>query len=163
MATQTLPKPAESQQQAPAPWRPWDFEQLRNEMMEMFDHLFGRSTTVAPRMTWRTLGMPSVNLFKENSNLILEAAVPGFDKKDIHINVTRDHVTISGESRKEEKTEKERYYHSELHYGSFSRSMRLPADVDSGKTHAELKDGVLRITMPILDPARHQEVKVAVK
>jgi HSP20 family protein len=93
----------------------------------------------------------------------VKAEVPGMDAKDISISLTGDVLTIKGE-KKQEKEEKEEDYHVvERCYGSFSRSIRLPAEVESGKVEASYKHGILRITLPKSEKVKAKEVKIKVE
>jgi len=145
-----------------------DMDQMRTEMAEMMRDMFSGNWFSLPNVRrleqfMPTNFQPSLNVRSEGGNLVVETAVPGMDKKDIHLTVTRDSLTLRGEYKKEEKSEKDKVFHSEIHYGSFSRSLALPAEVDANKVKAELKDGMLTIHMPLLKPEAHQQIKVDVK
>lgn len=145
-----------------------DMDQIRNEMNEMMREMFSGNWFSFPNLRKMeqmlpTNFQPSLNVRSEGSHLVVETAVPGIDKKDIHLTVTRDSLTLRGEYKKEEKSEKDKVFHSEMHYGSFYRSVALPAEVDANKVKAELKDGMLTIRMPMLKPENHQQVKIDVK
>lgn len=73
--------------------------------------------------------------------------LPGVDEKDIDITVDDGMVTVNGEKKESREEKGETWYFSERQYGSFSRSFRLPADADAGKISADLKDGVLTLTV----------------
>lgn len=92
--------------------------------------------------------IPSLDLYEKNGNLVVEAELPGIDKKDVKISYTDTSVTIQGESKQEKEEKKEGYYRSERQYGSFYRSLPLPVPVDFAQAKAEFKDGVLQITLP---------------
>jgi HSP20 family protein len=92
--------------------------------------------------------MPTVDLFEKDGNLVVEAELPGIEGKDVKVSYTDSSVTIQGETKGEKEEKKEGYYRSERQYGSFYRTISLPAAVDFGQTKAEFKDGVLKITLP---------------
>jgi HSP20 family protein len=78
----------------------------------------------------------------------VSAELPGMDDEDIEVSLSRDVLTISGE-KKQEKEEKGRdYYRAERSYGSFRRSIPLPAEVNADKVDAVFSKGVLTITLP---------------
>lgn len=79
--------------------------------------------------------------------------LPGVSEEDIHLSVNEHVVTLQGEKRMDREERGESYYFSERSYGSFSRSFRLPPDADGAAVAAELKDGVLTITVPKHAPA----------
>lgn len=159
MANETLVKSQPKQEMAPL-WP--DFEHFRNEMQQMM-------TTIL-RRPWGWHEMPSLpafqpalNLFQEKGNLVAELAVPGMERKDITVNVSDHTLTVTGEFKREEKSEKERSFYSECYSGKFSRSVRLPAEVKSKDVSAALKDGILRVSMPLADPKSHEVTQIAVK
>jgi len=84
-------------------------------------------------------------------------------REDIDVKVTDDIVTISGEKKKEEKIEKKNFYRMERSYGSFSRSFRLPTEVQAEKASAKFKEGVLEIRIPKSEEAKKKEKKVKVE
>ena len=74
--------------------------------------------------------------------------LPGVEEKNIDLTVNEGVLTVKGDKFKEEDEEGKTWYFSERQYGSFSRSFRLPPDADGDKAKADLKDGVLNITVP---------------
>ena len=79
------------------------------------------------------------------------------------LNLTEDTVTISGEKKQEEKVEKKDYYRLERSYGTFTRSFRLPKEVQTDKAKATFKDGVLEVKVPKTEEAKKKEKKVPVE
>ncbi|MGI5823469.1 MAG: Hsp20/alpha crystallin family protein [Dethiobacteria bacterium] len=102
------------------------------------------------RRGWSEGGMwePAVDVINKKKELVIKAELPGVDKKDIKISLTENNLTIQGEVRKEEEVKKEDYYCRERAFGSYSRTISLPTEVDKDKINAKFKDGVLEITMP---------------
>ena len=92
--------------------------------------------------------IPTVDMYEEGNEVVMKADLPGVRKEDIHLDVSENVLTISGERKTEEKGEKGTLYTCELSYGSFSRSFELPAGVDMEKITAHLTDGVLAIRLP---------------
>lgn len=90
-----------------------------------------------------------IDIHDEGNAYELDADLPGFDKKDIHVDVDGDFLTISGErqTHRDEKDEAGNYIRRERSYGSFSRSFNI-ADVASENISGEYKDGVLKLTLP---------------
>lgn len=78
--------------------------------------------------------------------------LPGVDEKDIDITVDDGIVTVKGEKKESREEKGETWYFSERQYGSFSRSFRLPADADAEKITADLKEGVLTLTVARVGP-----------
>ncbi|WP_375551996.1 Hsp20/alpha crystallin family protein [Rhodophyticola porphyridii] len=85
--------------------------------------------------------------------------LPGVDDKDIDLTVAEGVVTVKGEKRSSREDSGDTWYFSEREYGAFSRSFRLPPDADPNQVAADLKDGVLRITVSKKAPARDEAAK----
>lgn len=83
--------------------------------------------------------------------------LPGVDEKDIDLTVDEGVATVRGEKRTEAEKKGETWYFSERQYGAFRRSFRLPADADAQGVKAEMKDGVLTITVPKTTPVPEEK------
>ena len=94
--------------------------------------------------------MPAVNVKENKKSFKVDISVPGFEKDDIHVEVNKNILTISGkrEVNKEEKGEDDKVLRQEFSSSSFSRSFTLPEDIDTEAIDAKQKDGVLKITLP---------------
>ena len=105
---------------------------------------------------------PSVDIYDRGTELVLKADLPGMRKEDNEVHVADNVLTISGETKKEEKVEKENYYRYERSHGSFFRRFELPYDIDSEHIKASLEDGVLEIKLPRTAEARSKTRKISV-
>lgn len=91
---------------------------------------------------------PRLDVTETDGSLEVKAELPGMVKKDIEITLDHGMLVIKGE-KKEKKEEKGRYYHRvERRYGTFCRSVRLPAEIKEDKIEATFKDGILTVTLP---------------
>ena len=136
------------------PWRDRDIDRFRGEINRLFNDFFAWQPF--PRAFEEGDWTPAVDISETNKEIVVNAEVPGIDPKDIDISLTGRLLTIKGE-RKQEQEEKDKNYHRiECRYGSFSRSLELPADVDAGKVKATYRDGVLKLNLP---KAKEQSVK----
>ncbi|HEB76058.1 MAG TPA: Hsp20/alpha crystallin family protein [Nitrospirae bacterium] len=106
---------------------------------------------------------PVVDIYEEGDDVVVKAEMPGIKKDDVDVSLTENSITISGEKKKEEKVERKNYYRLERSYGSFSRTFRLPAEVQSDKAKAKFKDGVLEVRIPKTEEAKKREKKVKVE
>ena len=91
---------------------------------------------------------PSVNFFEKDGKYHVTADLPGLSKEDISVNVDKGLLTITGKKEESKEEEGASYYLKESHSGSFSRSFRLPGEVQEDKVEATFKDGVLKLVMP---------------
>jgi HSP20 family protein len=105
---------------------------------------------------------PSVDIYDRGNELVLKADLPGMRKEDLDIHLADNVLTISGETRKEEKVEKENYYRYERSHGSFFRRFELPYDIDSEHIKAHLEDGVLEVKLPRTAEAQGKTRKITV-
>lgn len=139
------------------------------EMERMFEDFFQRRF-FAPSSWFPSLRLPdfgemspSVDMFEEGDDLIIKAEIPGMKKDEISIDFADDVVTISGEKKSEERTEKKDYYCVERSFGSFSRKLRLPVEIQVDKARALFKEGVLEIRMPKSEAAKKKVKKITVE
>ncbi|HXE73085.1 MAG TPA: Hsp20/alpha crystallin family protein [Candidatus Nitrosotenuis sp.] len=158
LSTLTEPRALARREWLLEPWA--EFERIRNAMNEIFMDLFPRLPgTPVPTYTWH----PRVNLYKDKDTLVLEAALPGIDKKDVNVHVTPDTVTVHGEVKHEAKVEEKDLFCREMAYGSFSRTLRLPMEVDPSRTRATFDKGILKVTMPLVEPRRHEGTQIKIE
>ncbi len=149
-------------------WRPFrelsplrEFERMRRDMDRLWDSFF--ETGVRKRGEEAGEWFPAFDVSETKNDLVVKTEVPGLDPKDIDISLSEGILTIKGE-KKQEKEEKEENYHLiERSYGSFSRSIRLPRDVQGDKINASYKNGVLKVTLPKSEEAKKKEIKIKVE
>jgi len=125
----------------------------------MFDGLLfplSRSDGEPSRTTWN----PLVDIYDKEKALVIKAELPGVEKKDISIDVSDRILTLKGERSHNREFKGERYYRKERTFGEFSRSFRLPADIDPDKIKADYKDGILRIEIPKPEEQKPKQITV---
>jgi HSP20 family protein len=144
-----------------SPWRPFEFEKMRRDMDRLWDSFFeGRSVRKAQEEgEWH----PSLDVSETKGDLVVKAELPGIDPKDIDISVNEGVLTIKGEKRQEKEEKEEGYHLVERSYGSFTRSIRLPREIQNDKINASYKNGVLKITLPKSEEAKKKEIKIKVE
>jgi HSP20 family protein len=130
----------------------------------LFDDFFGRGW-MRPFGWGRPLAemaalAPSVDVIDREDEVVVRAEVPGFRKEDIDVSVSGTMLTIKGESKTEEKEEKGDYYRCEISRGAFARTLALPAEVDESKARAEMKDGMLELTLPKLEKSKRRRITI---
>jgi len=143
------------------PWRPFEFDRVRREMDRLWDSfLEGRPVRrVEDDREW----LPSVDVSETKNDLVIKAELPGLDTKDIDISMNNGYLTIKGEKKHEKEEKDENYHVIERSYGSFTRSVRLPREVQSDKITASFKNGILKITLPKSEEAKKKEIKIKVE
>ncbi|MEC4983509.1 MAG: Hsp20/alpha crystallin family protein [Oscillatoria sp. PMC 1068.18] len=133
-----------------------EIETLHRQMNQMFSNLATSDNTNKQRLAWT----PAVELKNTENHLILKAEIPGVDKKDLDIYVTRDVVVISGEHRFENKQETNGFFRTEFRYGNFKRVINLPVAVENNQVQANFSNGILTLILPKLTTVKNQVVKV---
>jgi HSP20 family protein len=126
---------------------------------DFFDRFFG-DFTLPSLMFEDAEWTPAFDVSETDGELIVKAEVPGMDKKDINITVSDGMLTIKGEKKHEKKEENEHYHRVETRYGSFSRTMRLPTEVQADKVDATYKDGILNITLPKSEAVEPKKIEI---
>jgi HSP20 family protein len=157
--------PWRRQRQVPVRWeseRPW--LSFQREMDRLFDEFSrGWGTTLPARFgeEWGVFS-PRVDVREGDDEIQVSAELPGLDADDVDVGISNDLLTISGEKKEETEERGENYYHAERSYGSFRRSIPLPAEVDADKVEAVFEKGVLTVTLPKIAGAETRK-RIAVK
>ncbi|MEK7165159.1 MAG: Hsp20/alpha crystallin family protein [Patescibacteria group bacterium] len=105
-------------------------------------------------------GQLSVDVYSTDKEIVIKSTIAGVQSEDIDISVNNDMLTIRGERAPEDDPKMEEYYYQECYWGSFSRSIILPVEVDSDKVNASLKNGVLTIRLPKVRKTKNISVKI---
>lgn len=104
-------------------------------------------------------GQLSVDVFQDKRNIIIRSTIAGVDPEDIDITFDNDMITIRGKRKKDTTVRDEDYFYQECYWGSFSRSIILPVEVQSDKIKATIKNGVLTIILP----KSHKDINIKVE
>jgi HSP20 family protein len=129
-------------------------DQLRRRMDRVFDEMDGRPSAAVARDHF-----PLANLYDTGKTFVLSVEVPGLTDKDVNITLTQDVLTLSGE-RKADAPEGYSVHRRERLPVKFSRSVALPARVDPDKAVAQVKDGVLTITLEKATEVQPRQISV---
>ncbi len=105
-------------------------------------------------------GELSVDLYQTDKEIIIEAMVAGVKPQDLHISITRDMVTIRGRREANSTVIDDDYFYRELFWGTFTRTIMLPHEVEIESAEAVEKHGLLIIRMPKIDKARQSKLTV---
>lgn len=105
-------------------------------------------------------GELTVDVYQTATNFVIESTIAGVKPEDIDISLTPESITIKGKREKEERVKTENYIHQECYWGRFSRTIILPQEIDTDKTHAGIKNGVLKVTLPKLNKSKSKKIKV---
>ena len=105
-------------------------------------------------------GQLTVDVYQTADEIIIKSIVAGVSPTDLDVAITRDMVTIRGKRHEEREVEEDNYFHKELYWGSFSRTILLPAEVEVEDAVANEKHGVLTIRLPKIDKEKQTKLKV---
>jgi len=133
-------------------WEPFaEFGELCSRFDRMFDPWLDDH-----ERTWT----PAIDVVRDDGHLAVRADLPGIKPEEVKIEVEDDILTISGEH--EERTDEKdgNYVRRERRYGSFSRSIALPAGIDAKKIKASTRDGVVEVTVPLPPEASKEPVRI---
>lgn len=112
---------------------------------------------------WAEEDMLKVEEYREGDAVVIRADLPGIDPdKDVTIEILDGELRVSAERRREEKIEEKDYVRTELRYGSFTRTVPLPAGASEQDVAATYKDGVLEIRVPLAEPQAPEAKKIQI-
>jgi HSP20 family protein len=133
---------------------------LQRRMNRLFEDFFGEPLGgLAPAEGW----MPALDVSETEESVLVKAEIPGVDPKEVEISLTGNELTLRGEKREESEEKKGAWHRVERRYGSFVRSVALPASVDPDRVDASAQNGVLTVTIGKREEARPRRISIDVK
>jgi HSP20 family protein len=127
------------------------------------DDFFSDSMDWLPTANGKRISVPAVNVKELDKTFQLEVAAPGYQKDDFKIRVDNGYLTISAETKAEQKEENEKFTRREFSYQSFSRSFHLPETVEGSRIEASYTDGILQLSLPKTSSAPKKGLEISVK
>ncbi len=142
---------------------PGSFMDLQKEINSLFESFFRGAELDFPWRGAETRFTPRVDVSETDDAVLVKAELPGMEEKDVDVTLDNHQLIMKGE-KKEEKEDKVRgVQRVERSYGSFYRSIPIPADVDEDKIEANFKRGVLDIKLPKTQADKEKRRKIEVK
>jgi HSP20 family protein len=136
-------------------WSPWrELESMQRHLSRVLDD--SNQALGMEESHW----LPAVDIRETADAIVVNAELPGIDKKDVKVDVKDGVLTISGERKYEKDVKEENVHRIERSYGSYSRSFSLPTHVDVNKVQARLEDGVLEVRLPKTETSKQKSVEV---
>ena len=138
------------------------FRDLRT-LQEEVNRLFSTNMTRAfgdegiGRGAWN----PSVDIYENKDQIVLEAELPGMKQEDFELTVENNVITLRGERRFEKLDDADNYHRVERSYGAFTRSFTLPQTVSAEGATAEYQNGVLRVTLPKREETKSRRIEIS--
>jgi HSP20 family protein len=140
-------------------WEP--FGSLRRDMERAFED-FSRDFGWGPPAAAGAGMAPRVDVSETETELKVEAELPGVEEKDVEVVLSDGRLTIKGEKKQEKEEKKKDYHMVERSYGSFARSIVLPFEADPNQVKASFAKGVLTVTVPKPPEVKAKEKKIAI-
>ena len=135
-----------------------DLRTLQEEVNRLFSTNLSRS--FGDEGIGRGAWAPSVDIYENKDQIVLEAELPGMRREDFDLSVENNVITLRGERQFEKKDETDNYHRVERSYGSFTRSFTLPQTVSPEGATAEYNNGVLRVTLPKREETKARRIEV---
>jgi HSP20 family protein len=141
-------------------WDPFrDLSILQERMNRVFEDAAVRGwKNDEPSAT--TSWSPAVDIYETDSEIMVQAELPGVDRKDIALQLENNVLTLKGDRRFEKETNQENYHRIERSYGGFSRAFTIPTIVDEEKIRADYRDGILKIALPKKEQVKAKQIKI---
>ena len=93
-------------------------------------------------------GQLTIDVYETEDDFVIQSTIAGVKAEDLDIDIEDDMVTIRGARQRQAEKQKGKYYYQECYWGSFSRQVILPEEVDGSNVEATMKDGVLTLRIP---------------
>ncbi len=126
------------------------FKEMENMVRHFWDVFPSEDLTMDRSREWT----PRFDLAETETAIEVKAELPGLEKKDIDISLEGESLIIKGEKHEEKEEKGKRFHRIERTYGSFCRTVRLPAEVQPDKIEAAYENGVLTVTLPKTEEAK---------
>src|SRR3989338_7006646 len=105
-------------------------------------------------------GQLTIDVYQTPSEIIIKSTIAGVKPEDLDVAITNDMVTVKGRRMKDEEVSQDDYYYQECYWGSFSRSVILPVEVEAEKSKATLRNGILTVRLPKLERIKTKKIQV---
>ena len=106
--------------------------------------------------------LEGIDIEDKGDSILIEAAMPGLDPKDVSIEVRDDRLIMHGEKKFDTEKRGKNYYYAEHGLGAVTRVVPLPFEVDAKRASAKYKNGLLRVELPKTQEAKQRQVTVRV-
>ena len=123
----------------------------------------GRNTAVSNSdndLTEEEVGELTIDMYQTPETVVVKTMTAGVKPEDLDISISRDSITIKGHRESSREVNEEDYFHRELYWGTFSRTLALPAEVDVENSQAVEKHGLVIVTMPKINKERQTKLRV---
>jgi HSP20 family protein len=133
---------------------------FRDEMDHLFNRFFDMDFPISRRLFREGEWAPRVDVSEGKTDIIVKAEIPGCDAADIDVRLDGRRLTISGEKKQEKEEKDENYHRLERNYGSFSRIVELPAEIDPREIDATYIKGVLKLVFRKVRASEAKKIEI---
>lgn len=141
-------------------WDPFrDLMSIQSELNRLFGRAYVGEEVGGPATSW----LPAMDVHETKEAFVISIDLPGVDPDKVEVSVEDSTLMVRGERRFESETNEEDYIRIERRFGSFARSMSLPAGADPDKIEASFDRGVLTISVPKAEEVRPRKIAVKAK
>ncbi len=133
---------------------------FRDEMDNLFNRFFDMDFPISRRLFGDTAWAPRVDVSEGKGEITVKAEIPGCDAKDIDVKLEGRLLTISGEKKQEKKEKEENFHRVERTYGSFSRMVELPGEVEQEAIDGTYKKGVLNLVFKKTQASEAKKIEI---
>ena len=138
-------------------WKPvTSLFDIHTDMSRFFDDFWARPRRDNGNGEW----VPAIDVSETESGLIVRAEIPGVSENDVHVSVADNTLTLKGEKKQTSEKEGENYHRVERRFGGFQRAFTLPNNLQTEKTSAAFKNGVLTVSIPKAEAVRPKEIEI---
>ncbi|MCX7869239.1 MAG: Hsp20/alpha crystallin family protein [Terrimicrobiaceae bacterium] len=138
-------------------WSPFDRLSSLRDLLDSAFQLAGAGAG------WGTGWVPALDVYEDDEKVTVQLEAAGMKAEDFNLSLHEGALTISGERKQESEKREGESFRQERLFGSFSRTVSLPAPVQGDKVRASYKDGVLTVTLPKAEEARPKKIAVKVE
>ncbi len=141
-----------------------DEEERTDEEESSSSYALPRERTASKEREWLadepTVGELTVDVYQTPTHIIVKTITAGVRPDDLDISISRDMVTIKGHREEVKEVSEADYFHKELYWGSFSRTVMLPEEIEVEESEAHSRDGLLTIKLPKINKQKQAKLKV---
>ena len=139
----------------------WDPYRELSTLQDRVNRIFGSPRRERDEELSLGAWIPPVDIVEEKDRILLTAELPGFQEKDVEVQMEGGVLTIRGERRSESEKEGRTFHRMERSYGQFVRSFTLPNNVDRDSIKASFNNGLLEVDLPKREEAKPRQIKIS--
>ena len=128
--------------------------------IRLFDDRFDRLVERAFGRDRQAPWMPAMDVYETDEKVVVAVELPGIKAEDVEVSVEDSTLTVSGKREFASEVTEESYHRIERRYGSFSRAVSLPPQVDTAKVEARFEDGILTVEVPKVEKVKPKKIQI---